>query len=67
MTEQAHPQRDHGLQRAQAGAEEMGKKEAAVEEKGEKQREAGRNRYALTPVPCATHRLAERTECNLGR
>lgn len=54
MAEQAHPKRDCGPQRAQAGAEETSEKEAAVEEQGEKHREAERNRYVLTP------------ECNLG-
>lgn len=48
-------------------AEEMSKKEEAVEEKGEKQGEAETNHYVLASVPCATYRLTEGTECNLGR
>lgn len=66
MTEQAHPQRDCGPRRLHAGAEDTSKKEAAAEEKGEKEGEAERNRYVLTPIPCATHHVTEGTECNLG-
>lgn len=46
---------------------EMSKKEAEAEEKGEKQGEAERSHHVLTPNPCATHGLTEDTECNLWR
>lgn len=67
MTEQACLKRDCDPWRAHAGAEKTSKKDAAAEEKGDKQGEAERNHYVLTSVPRATHCFTKGTECNLGR
>lgn len=60
-------QRDCGPKNDHSGVEEISKKEAAVEEKGEKQGAAERNHDVLTPNPYTTHCLTKGTEYNLWR
>lgn len=67
ITEQPQHQRDCGPQNDHRGVEEISKKEAAVEEKGEKQGAAEGNHNVLTPDPCGTHCLTKGTEYNLWR
>lgn len=67
VIEQPQLQRDCGPQSDHSGVEETSKKEAAVEEKGEKQGAAERNHDVLTPNPYTTHSLTKGTEYNLWR